>query len=176
MKEKSVITWIVVLSVAVPLAVAALLMFHESLKIDLGAGTRVLPAFHALLNGTTAVLLVVGLLAIRNKRELFHQRTMLVAFGLSAIFLVSYVVSKLSNDPVPFGGEGAIRSVYFFVLISHIALSIPLLPLAMLSIWRGWTNDRIRHKKVVKWAWPVWFYVAVTGVLVFLFMSPYYAQ
>ena len=173
MKEKSVITWIVVLSVAVPLAVAALLMFHEALRIDLGTGTRVLPAFHALLNGTTAVLLVVGLMAIKKRRELFHQRTMLVAFGLSAIFLVSYVVSKLSNAPVPFEGEGFMRGLYFFVLISHIALSIPLLPLAMLSIWRGWTNDRIRHKRLVKWAWPIWFYVAVTGVLVFLFMVPY---
>jgi putative membrane protein len=166
--------WIGVLSAAVPLAVAALLIFHEALHLDLGKGTRVLPGFHALLNGTTAVLLALGLQFIRRGKELAHRRVMLAAFGLSAVFLLSYVISKLSNPPVPFGGEGAWRTLYFFILISHILLSVPLLPLAMLAIWRGWTNRRDLHKKVVKWAWPIWMYVAITGVLVFLLMVPYY--
>jgi putative membrane protein len=174
MQERKVMIWIGVLSAAVPLAVAALLIFHEELHLDLGSGTRVLPAFHALLNGTTAVLLALGLQFIKSGRELAHRRVMLAAFGLSAVFLLSYVVSKLSNPPVPYGGEGMWRTLYFFILISHILLSVPLLPLAMLAIWRGWTNRRDLHKKVVKWAWPVWMYVAITGVLVFLLMSPYY--
>ena len=99
---------------------------------------------------------------------------MLAAFVLSAVFLVSYVISKLSNPPVPFGGEGMIRYAYFFVLITHILLSIPVLPLALLSIYRGMTGEFDKHIKIVKWAFPIWMYVAVTGVLVYIFMIPYY--
>ena len=99
---------------------------------------------------------------------------MLSAFVLSSIFLVSYVISKLSNPPVPFGGEGMMRNAYFFVLISHIILSIPVLPLALLAIYRGMTGEFDKHMKIVKWTFPIWMYVAVTGVLVYIFMIPYY--
>ena len=100
---------------------------------------------------------------------------MLAAFVLSAVFLVSYVISKLSNPPVPFGGEGMMRYAYFFVLITHILLSIPVLPLALLAIYRGMTGEFDKHMKIVKWTFPIWMYVTVTGVLVYLFMIPYYA-
>jgi putative membrane protein len=99
---------------------------------------------------------------------------MVAAFVLSALFLVSYVVSKVSNPPTPFGGEGATRIIYFFILITHIALSVPVLPLAMLSIYRGSTMEINKHKKLVKYTYPIWLYVAITGVLVYVFMSPYY--
>jgi putative membrane protein len=100
----------------------------------------------------------------------------MTAFGLSALFLVSYVLARLSNPYVPFGGEGWIRPVYFFILITHIALSVPVLPLAMLSIYRALTHQVQAHKRLVKWTFPIWMYVAVTGVLVYLFMAPYYPQ
>ena len=99
---------------------------------------------------------------------------MLSAFVLSSIFLLSYVVSKLTNAPVPFGGEGFIRYIYFFILISHIVLSVAVLPLALLSIYRGITGEFEKHKSLVKWTFPIWIYVAITGVLVYVFMSPYY--
>jgi putative membrane protein len=99
---------------------------------------------------------------------------MLSAFVLSSVFLVSYVTSKLTNAPVPFEGEGVIRYVYFFILISHIILSVFVLPLALFSIYRGMTGEIKKHKSIVKYTFPVWMYVAITGVLVYVFMSPYY--
>lgn len=173
-RDKQVIPLIVVLSVAVPLVVAALLLFPDVLKIEMGINRGTLPAFHAILNGTTALLLLMGLWFIRQRKITAHRTMMLSAFSLSAVFLVSYVISKLNADPIPFGGEGWIRSLYFFVLISHILLSIPVLPLAMFAIYRGLTSEYARHRRIVRWTFPIWLYVAVTGVLVYLFMAPYY--
>lgn len=165
---------ITVLSVVVPLLVAALILFPETFKLDLGINRGTLPAFHAIINGTTAVLLIVGLALVRSKKIAAHKAVMLSAFSLSAIFLLSYVISKLNADEIKFGGDGWVRTLYFFVLISHILLSIPVLPLAMLAIFRGLTNDVAKHKKIVRWTFPIWLYVAITGVLVYLFMQPYY--
>lgn len=165
---------IIILSIVIPLAVAALMFFPDTLHLSFGgADLRSLPFFHAVLNGCTAVLLLTGFVWIKNKKIAWHRISMMAALGLSAVFLVSYVISKLSNPPVPYGGE--MRGTYFFVLISHIILSVPVLPLALLSIYRGMTGEFEKHKKLVKWTFPIWLYVAVTGVLVYLFMMPYYA-
>ena len=99
---------------------------------------------------------------------------MLTAFVLSSLFLISYIIYHLTHPSAKFGGEGVVRYVYFFILLSHILLSVPVIPLALLSIYRGWTNDITKHKRIVKFAYPVWLYVASTGVLVYLFMQPYY--
>jgi putative membrane protein len=99
---------------------------------------------------------------------------MMTAFVLSSVFLISYVISKLTNAPIPFGGEGIMRYIYFFILISHIVLSVPVLPLALFSIYRGMTGEISKHKRIVKWTFPIWIYVAITGVMVYLFMAPYY--
>ena len=133
-----------------------------------------LPFFHAVLNGSTAILIFTGFVLIKNKKTELHKVIMLSAFSLSSIFLVSYVISKITNEPVPFGGEGMIRDIYFFILISHILLSIPVLPLALFSIYRAMTGEIEKHKSIVKWTFPIWMYVAITGVLVYLLMSPYY--
>ncbi len=174
-KDSFYIPLIIVLSIVIPVAVAALMLFPETLKLTFGgADLRSLPFFHAVLNGSTAVLLFTGFVLIKNRKIAWHRICMLTAFVLSAIFLVSYVISKLSNDPVPFGGEGFVRFAYFFILITHILLSIPVLPLALLAIYRGMTGEYDKHVKVVKWTFPIWLYVAITGVLVYLFMIPYY--
>lgn len=168
---------IVVLSIAVPVVVALLFLLPEEWKIQWGhTNFRSLPFFHAVLNGCTAVLLLVGFGMIKAKNVAWHRLANMTAFGLSALFLVSYVLARLSNPNVPFGGEGWIRPVYFFILITHIALSVPVLPLAMLSIYRALTHQVQAHKRLVKWTFPIWMYVAVTGVLVYLFMAPYYPQ
>ncbi len=172
--DKIVVPIIVVFSFLVPLAVAALILFPDTFKIEMDINRSTLPAFHAILNGITALLLILALVFVRLRNFTAHRNTMLVAFSFSAIFLVSYVISKLGADSMPYGGEGWIRGVYFFVLISHILLSIPVLPLAMFAIYRGLNNQNQRHKKVVRWAFPIWLYVTITGVLVYLFMAPYY--
>ena len=166
---------IIALSVIIPIAVALLMLlpdvFHiDSETIDFSS----LPFFHAILNGSTAVLLFTGFILIKNKKANLHKAAMLSAFVLSSVFLASYVTSKLTNAPVPFGGEGVIRYVYFFILISHILLSVLVLPLAMFSIYRGMTGEITKHKSIVRYTFPIWMYVAITGVLVYVFMSPYY--
>jgi len=113
---------------------------------------------------------------IKTKNVAAHRLANLTAFALSAVFLISYVVSHLSNPDATFGGQGWIRPLYFFILITHITLSVPVLPMAMFSIYRALNNQISSHKKWVKWTFPVWMYVAVTGVLVYLFMAPYYPQ
>jgi len=174
-KDSLFIPLIIGLSISIPIVVALLMLFPtvfhiESESIDFSS----LPFFHVILNGSTAILLFTGFILIKNKKTKAHKVAMLTAFVLSAIFLISYVISKLTNDPVPFGGEGMIKYVYFFILISHILLSIPVLPLAMFSIYRGITGEFEKHKNIVKWTFPIWMYVAITGVLVYAFMSPYY--
>jgi len=166
---------IISLSIIIPIVVALLMLFPdvfhiESESIDFSS----LPFFHAILNGSTAVLLLTGFILIKNKKTNLHKISMLSAFVLSSVFLLSYVTSKLTNSPVPFGGEGVIRYIYFFILISHIILSIAVLPLALFSIYRGITGEIEKHKSIVKYTFPVWMYVAITGVLVYILMSPYY--
>ena len=175
-KDKFYIPLIVILSIIIPMVVAALMFLPDSLRLSFGgADLRSLPFFHAVLNGSTAILLFVGFVWIKNKKINLHRIAMISAFLLSAIFLVSYVISKLSNSPTPFGGEGWLRPVYYFILISHILLSIPVLPLALLAIYRGLTGEFQKHIKIVKWTFPIWLYVAITGVLVYILMIPYYA-
>ena len=174
-KDSLFIPLIIGLSIIIPIVVALLMLFPtvfhiESENYDFSS----LPFFHAILNGSTAILLVIGFVLIKNKRTNQHKITMLSAFILSSVFLVSYVISKLTNAPVPFEGEGIIRYIYFFILISHILLSILVLPLALFSIYRGITGENDKHKAIVKYTFPIWIYVAVTGVLVYVLMSPYY--
>ncbi len=173
-RNKAATLIIAILSTVVPLAVAALIVFPETFRADMGINRGTLPLVHALINGTTALLLLLGLWFIRSKKIGAHRAAMVTAFALSALFLVSYVISKMNAEPVPFGGEGGVRYLYFFVLISHILLSIPVLPLAMFAIYWGFTGEYRKHRKVVRWTFPIWLYVAITGVLVYLFMQPYY--
>tara|TARA_B100000401_G_C52769638_1_gene702542 strand:- start:319 stop:855 length:537 start_codon:yes stop_codon:yes gene_type:complete len=175
-RDKFYIPLISVLSLVIPIAVACLMLLPDNWYLEFGgADLRSLPFFHAILNGSTAVLLFIGFVVIKNKKITWHRFCNVAAFLLSAIFLVSYVISKLSNPPVPYGGEGVFKYIYFFILISHIILSIPVLPLALLSIYRAMTGEFDKHVKIVKWTFPIWMYVAITGVLVYVFMMPYYA-
>ncbi|MFL2566427.1 MAG: DUF420 domain-containing protein [Schleiferiaceae bacterium] len=175
--DRVIVPIIVVLSIVVPILVASLFLLPESWKIQFGnANFRSLPFFHAILNGCTAILLAVAFGMIKTKKVALHRLSNILAFSLSAVFLISYVISHISNPDSHFGGEGWVRPVYFFILISHIVLSIPVLPLAMLSIYRGLNNQISAHKKLVKWTFPIWMYVAVTGVLVYIFMAPYYPK
>jgi len=103
-----------------------------------------------------------------------HRNVMMSAFLLSVVFLVSYVISKISHEPVPFGGEGFMRPLYFSILISHIVLSGIIVPLVLFTMYRALTGQYEKHKKIAKWTFPIWLYVSITGVLVYVFMYPYY--
>lgn len=171
--DKIAIPTIITISVVVPLLVLILMYLPERYNL-FGTQSGTFPFFHAVLNGATALLLLLGYYFMSRKEYKWHRNTMIAAFSLSAIFLVSYVISKISNDPIPYGGEGVWRSLYFFILITHIALSAIIVPLVLFTMYRGLTGQYEKHKKIARWTFPIWLYVAVTGVLVFLFMFPYY--
>ncbi len=164
---------IIVLSVVVPLVVILLMNLDTRTNI-LGLEVGTFPFFHAVINGLTAILLFVGFLLIKNQKMVLHRNVMISAFVLSVVFLVSYVISKISHEPVPYGGEGWIRYLYFFILITHIVLSGIIIPLVLFTMYRGLTGQYEKHKKIAKWTFPIWMYVAITGVLVYIFMQPYY--
>jgi putative membrane protein len=163
-----------ILSLAIPIAVAVLLGIRT--KVDLGSWTKVLPHVIGVINTATSVLLILGLYFIRRKQLNAHKKAMLGAFGLGAIFLVCYILYHVSNPSTPYGGEGWIRPVYYFFLISHIVLSIAVVRFVLLAVYYALTNQVIKHKKIVKFAFPVWLYVSVTGVIVYLMISPYYSH
>jgi putative membrane protein len=172
MEQKSSLRTINILSVIIPLVVAVLLGIRT--KPDLGVWTKVLPHLNAAINSSTAILLLLGWYFIRNKNQTAHRRVMTLAFMLGGLFLVFYVIYHLTNPSTSFGGEGVIRYVYYFVLISHIVLSLVVLPLVLRAFYFAWVRDFVRHKRLVKFAYPIWLYVSVTGVLAYLMISPYY--
>jgi putative membrane protein len=162
-----------VLSVAIPLVVALLLGIQT--KLDLGSWTKVIPHVVGGINTLTSVFLIVGFVAQRSGKIGLHRIMMSSSIALGALFLVCYVTYHLSNPSTRFGGEGVIRTAYYFVLISHIALSLVVLPLVLRAFFFAVTNQIQKHKRVARWAFPIWLYVSVTGVIVYLMISPYYA-
>ncbi len=172
-KDKVAIPVIIILSVLVPLIVLVLMNLPDRYNF-LGVEVGAFPLFHAIINGLTAVLLMSGYFFIRAGNMKMHRNVMISAFILSCIFLVSYVISKISNDPISFEGTGYLRPIYFFILISHIVLSAIIVPLVLFTMYRGLTKEYEKHRKIARWTFPIWLYVAITGVLVYLFMIPYY--
>ena len=173
-KDAVFVPIIISLSIIIPLAVAALMLFSNYLHINSKNDFSYLPLFHAILNGTTAILLTFGFILIKNKQSKLHKFVMISAFVLSSVFLLSYVFSKLVLDHETTKYLGEYANTYHFILISHILLSLAVLPLALFSMYRGLTGEFEKHKNIVKWTFPIWMYVAITGVLVYVFMSSYY--
>lgn len=172
--EKKYSKWIVLVSILIPVVVAVL--FSVKLK-DLGFDVEplpFLPPIYAAINGITAIVLVAGVLAIKKGNRILHKRLMTLAIALSLVFLVMYVAYHMTTDSTKFGGEGSIKMVYFFILISHIILSIAVIPLVLISYVRALAERFDRHKKIAKITFPIWLYVAVTGVIVYLMIAPYY--
>lgn len=173
MKKKSLFSTINIISVVVPVVVAVLLGIRT--KLDLGEWTKDLPFFNAIINSTTAVFLVIGLLFIKGKNIAVHKIFMSLAFTLGAFFLVFYVIYHLSNPSTSFGGSGYIKYFYYFNLITHIGASLVVLPFVLRAYYFGWNRMDSEHRKVVKIAYPLWLYVSVTGVLAYIMISPYYS-
>ena len=166
--------WIVLLSVAIPLVVAVL--FGVNLR-KLGYDVEplsFLPPIYATINGITAVVLVLAVLAIKKGNRKLHENLMKTAIGCSITFLGMYVAYHMTSDSTKFGGEGIIKYVYFFILISHIILSVIIIPLVLITYVRALAEVFDKHKKIAKITFPIWLYVAVTGVIIYLMISPYY--
>jgi len=173
MKDKSINWAIGIVSVAIPLVVFTL-FYIKPPDVRVSFDLKILPAFNASLNFSTAILLITGFYFIRNKKIRSHRLCMLSAFCLSSIFLISYVIYHTFTEPVSFGGQGLIRYFYFFILITHIVLAAVIVPLVLVTLTRALRERFDRHKKIARWTFPLWLYVAVTGVIVYLMLSPYY--
>lgn len=168
--------FIVVVSILIPVVVA--ILFNVKLK-DLGVDVEplsFLPPIYATTNGITAIVLIAAVIAIKKGNRKLHERLMTTAIALSVAFLVMYVAYHMTSDSTKFGGEGAIRTVYFLILITHIFLSIVIIPLVLITYVRALANKFDKHKKIAKITFPIWLYVAVTGVIVYLMISPYYVH
>lgn len=172
--DKGIIRWISVIAVIVPVLVAILLFMPS--KIDIASNwVYFLPHLNAVINSAATVALIAGVIFIKKGNIEYHRAAMTAAFGLGAIFLVSYVVYHATAESTTFGGEGWIRPVYYFILITHIMFAAVALFPILLAYYYGYTDQRAKHKKVVKFAFPIWLYVTVTGVIVYLMISPYYS-
>ncbi len=161
---------IVAVSIVVPLLIAVLF----GVKIP-GYDFSFLPPIYATINGVTAILLVTAVMAIKRKNRVLHERLIKTCMALSATFLVLYVIYHMTSDSTPYGGVGALRYVYFFILITHILLSVGVIPMVLFTFMRAWRGEFSRHRALAKYTFPLWLYVAVTGVIVYLMISPYYS-
>ena len=160
----------ILISIFLPLAVAALF----GVRIPNVEPLSFLPPIYASINGVTAVLLVVAVIAIKNGKRALHEGLMKTCLVLSVLFLGMYVAYHMTSDSTVFGGEGAIIYIYYFILITHIVLSIAIIPLVLITYTRALSQIFDKHKKIARIAFPLWLYVAVTGVVVYVMISPYY--
>ncbi|WP_274474691.1 DUF420 domain-containing protein [Mangrovimonas aestuarii] len=168
--QKKYNKWITGLSIAVPVAVAALF----GIKIPNVEPLKFLPPIYASVNALTAFVLILAFIAVQNKKIKLHERLVKTAIALSVSFLVMYVAYHMTSDSTPYGGEGAIKYMYYFILVTHIIMSVAVIPFVLITYVRGITNDVERHRKIAKITFPLWLYVAVTGVIVYIMISPYY--
>jgi len=162
--------WIILVSITIPVVVA----FLFRIRLENVKSLSFLPPIYAAVNGYTAIILLVALWAIKNRKINLHEQMMKTAIGLSLAFLIMYVAYHITSDPTPFGGEGAIKTVYYIILISHIVLSVAIIPLVLISFVRGISQQFTQHRKIARITFPIWLYVTITGVIVYYMISPYY--
>ncbi|WP_270181512.1 DUF420 domain-containing protein [Alkalihalobacillus sp. CinArs1] len=172
-KQRNYTPWIVGLSIAVNVLVVVLFLLPEY-NGEVGFDITILPLLNAILNSFTFVFLLAALIFILQKNVKVHRRFIFAAFTTTALFLLSYVTYHGLSESTSFGGEGIIRSIYFFILISHIILAAAIVPLALITVARGLNMQVEKHRKIARWTMPIWLYVSLTGVIVYLMISPYY--
>ncbi len=170
LKEKKFNSLITIVSIVIPLVVALLF----GVQLPNVEPLSFLPPIYASINGLTAILLIVAVWAIKNRKRELHQKLMTTCIVLSLLFLVMYIAYHMTSNSTEFGGEGAIKYVYYFILISHIILSIVIIPLVLKTYARAYLKNFDAHGKLAKITFPIWLYVAITGVVVYVMISPYY--
>lgn len=164
--------YIFVVSLLIPIVVVFLYLMPKGW--DVGEEILILPKLNALINGVTTLVLITAFIAIRKKNIKLHRNLMLTALGLSLLFLTSYVTYHALTESTPYGGEGALRTLYFVILISHILLAIAIVPLVLITFVHALTERFDKHKKIARITLPIWLYVTITGVIVYLMIAPYY--
>jgi len=173
MKERNYTPLVMTLTVVI-VALIAILFFLPAYDGEIGFDVHILPMLNAIFNSFTFIALVVALVAIKKKNISMHKTFVGVAFVSTTLFLVSYVTYHYLTESTSYGGEGILRGIYFFILITHIVLAAVVVPFALFSVIRGLTNQIEKHRKVSRWTMPIWLYVSLTGVIVYLMISPYY--
>lgn len=168
--EKRLNRWAYIVSAIVLLLVGLMRRY----KFDLGIDFSFLPPFHASLNALCALILVVALWHIKNGRREQHRKAIYAAMACSVLFLLSYVLYHFTTPETRYGGEGIMRTVYFFFLITHVVLAAVILPFVLFTFTRAYTGQFERHKKMARWVFPLWLYVAITGPICYLMLKPYY--
>ncbi|QQS31062.1 MAG: DUF420 domain-containing protein [Sphingobacteriales bacterium] len=171
--EKYWVKGIVIISVLVPILVAILFRLPQ-IDIQLPFDVMVLPKLHAIINATVTLLLLTSFYFIKRKKVTQHKICNITALVLSALFLVSYVTYHAMTESTKFGGEGIVKYIYYFILLTHIVLAALILPLILFTFLRAFSGNFDRHRRLARWTMPLWLYVSVTGVLVYLMISPYY--
>jgi putative membrane protein len=156
--------------------IAVVLLSRVKLEADLGFNVHLFALINTMVNSCVAVLLVAALIAVKKKKYETHKKLMLTAMVLSILFLVSYICHHLFAGDTKFGGEGMAKTIYYIILFTHIPLAGIILPFILYTAYRALTGDWGKHRKLAKITWPIWFYVAVTGVLVYWMISPYYTK
>lgn len=168
--NKKYTLWIWVLSIAIPLLV--LVLFR--VKIPGVARLWYLPPIYATINGITAIVLMVSVYQIKKGNRKLHERLMKTAIGMSVLFLTLYMTYHITSDSTPYGGEGFLRYVYYFILLTHILLSVVVIPFVLVTYFRALSGQFYKHRKIARITFPLWLYVALSGVMVYLLISPYY--
>jgi putative membrane protein len=165
---------LLIYTVSIVVFAAVVFLSKFKLDVDLGFDVHMFAKANAIINSLVAILLLAGLFTVKQKNYELHKKIMLSAIALSVLFLLSYIGHHLLAGETKFGGTGTIKKIYYFILITHIPLAAIILPFILFTAYRALTGEYDKHKKLVRITWPVWFYVAVTGVVVYLMISPYY--
>jgi len=160
--------------VAITIPVAVALLLGIPFKLDLGEWTSILPHINGLINSLTSLFLLIGLAAIRRNNRSLHRTVMLICVGLGLLFLITYILYHFTHYSTHYGGS--YKAAYYFLLITHIVLAAVVVYFVLKALYYAFNNEFEKHKKVVKWAYPIWLYVSVSGVLVYLMISPYYTH
>lgn len=171
-KNDKLANWVIISLSAVVFALVTLMRNYKPLKLDFD--THIFPAMSAFLNSIVAVLLLIGLVLVKKRQLERHRNVMLAAVVFSVLFLLTYVLYHISTPETSYGGAGVVKTIYYIILFSHIGLAGIILPFILYAVYRGLTGEYERHKKLTRWVWPLWFYVSVTGVVVYFMISPYY--
>jgi putative membrane protein len=174
-KQRNYTPLIIGLSIAINVLVAVLFFLPEY-EGEIVFDVTLLPRLNAIFNSFTFVFLIAALYFVKQKNITLHRRFIYAAFTSTTLFLLSYVTYHYLTESTSYGGEGPLKYIYFFILITHILLAIVIVPLALVTVARGFNMQVEKHRKIARWTMPLWLYVSLTGVLVYLMIAPYYTS
>jgi putative membrane protein len=174
LKKNDGLARVLILTLSFVVFMAVVILSRVKLNVTLGFDVHVFATINAVINSIVSFLLIAAYVAVKNRNFLLHKKLMIAAIILSVIFLVSYIAHHLLTGDTRFGGTGSIRIFYFVILITHIFLAAIILPFILFTAYRGLVAEWPAHRKIAKLTWPVWLYVSITGVIVYLMIRPYY--